>query len=73
MSLFVMAPAQSLRGVYGLRDYDAGLFATLERADAALSSMDAPNYLPCGSMRSMVMFDGTHVVLERSVRRDCHV
>lgn len=61
--------AQESRVVYGLRGEDPHQPQSIDR-DQALSAMDAPIFIPAGSMIRMDITDTQCVVLERCILRE---
>lgn len=75
-----LAPAQTMKVIYGLRGYD-GEHCAIGR-DVTLSAMDAPTFLPAGSQMAYEIHGGRKVLMERLTMRgkpallmpgDCHV
>lgn len=64
----VIDPAQSMRVVFGLRDRPAYLPCALGR-DLQIAAMDAPEWLPAGSMTA-TDYSGTTILMESNFLRD---
>jgi len=62
-----LGPAQTARVVYGLRGFD-GAHCAIDR-DVALSAMDAPMFLPAGSLLAYEIHGGRKVLMERLTMR----
>ncbi len=62
-----LAPAQTLKVIYGLRGYDGELYAI--GRDVTLSAMDAPMFLPAGSLLAYEIHGGRKVLMERLTLR----
>ena len=63
----VIDPAQSMRVVFGLRDRPAYLPCALGR-DLQIAAMDAPEWLPAGSMTA-ADYSGTTIIMGSNVQR----
>ncbi len=62
-----LAPAQTMKVIYGLRGYDGELCAI--GRDVTLSAMDAPMFLPAGSLLAYEIHGGRKVLMERLTLR----
>lgn len=62
-----LAPAQTMKVIYGLRGYD-GEHCAIGR-DVTLSAMDAPTFLPAGSLMAYEIHGGRKVLMERLTMR----